>query len=481
MAGLAAPATTLARSRDARRLDHLIAGLTASRAALRPWPALPLVALAVGAAVLIGALIARDPVIGIAVAVGACYAPIVLLDLAVGIVIWVPLAFFERVPLAGPGPTLIVILVAVAFIGALPSLQHQVAAVLRRHGAVFGLLFGFFAWLTISITWAADSAAAVDDFWLWIVAVGVFVVVATAVAGPRAVLGVMAAFVIGALASEVAALVQGTATEAELAAQEAGRLGAGGQDPNYLASGLVPGAAIGVGLLPFAKPGPVRWALLAAIVALVVGIVATGSRGGLVATTIAIVTAIIVARGQRLQLAAVVAVLIAVGSFWFSTSSLERVRDFDSGNGRVDLWRVATEMSSDHPVLGVGVNNFRERSVDYVLAPAPVEGVGLVADNPYEAHSLYLQQLAETGVVGFVLFAGLLLVCLRASWLAARRFDAAGETRWAGLARSVLVAQVAMLTASLFISNGSDRRLWLLLTFGILLSSVAATLQERRT
>ena len=452
----------------------MIADSTAPRAIVRPSLSLSLAAAGLLSALLIGVLIARDTGLGVAAVIGACYAPIVFVNLPLGIAIWAPLAFFERVPLAGPGPTVILILIAAAWLGALPSMQHHVATVFRRHGALFGLMFAFFAWTTASIVWASDSAAAVDDFWIWIVAGGVFVVVATSIATPRIALALCGAFVVGAVASEVVALLQGPVSEADLATQEAGRLGAGGQDPNYLAAGLVPAAAIAVGLLPFARSGLMRWALTGSVVMLVVGVIATGSRGGLVALTIVIVAALVIGRGRRLQLGFVIAVIIAVGSFWFSTSSLDRIKDFDTGTGRIDLWRVASQMSVDNPILGVGINNFRAESVAYALQPAPVEGVGLVASSPLVAHNIYLQQLAETGAIGFLLLAGFLIAALRASWTAARMFDAAGETRYAGLARALLVGQIGALSASMFISNGNDRRLWLLLAIGVVLASVAS-------
>jgi O-antigen ligase len=283
--------------------------------------------------------------------------------------------------------------------------------------------------------------------------------------------------VLGALASEIVSLIQGPASDAELAAQDAGRLGAGGQDPNYLAAGLVPGIAIGLGLIRFTAKGPLRMALIATVVALVVGVVATGSRGGFLALLLAVVVGIIISRGRRLQLAVVVAIVIAVGSFWFSTGSLERVKSFDSGTGRVDLWRVATEMSADHPVIGVGINNFQAKSLDYALQPGRIVGIGLVAEQPDVAHNTYLQQLAETGIIGLALLIGALIASMRASWIAIGRFEAVGEGRWADLARSVLVAQVAILTASIFLSNGDDRRMWLLLSFGIVLTSVATRMR----
>lgn len=458
----------------------MIATSTAPRAIAIPGLSLPLAAAGLLAALLIGVLIARDVGIGIAALAGACYAPIVFVNLPLGIAIWAPLAFFERISLAGPGPTVVLILVGAAWLGALPSLQQHVAAVFRRHAGLFALMFGFFAWTTASMIWASDGQAAVEDFWIWIVVGGIFVVVATSIFTPNVALAICVAFVLGALATEVIALIQGPASEAEVATQEAGRLGVGGLDPNYLAAALVSAAALAVGLLPFAQSAPRRFIVTASLVLLVVGIVATGSRGGLVATLVAVIVAVAVARGRRLQLGVVIAIAITIGSFWFSTSSLERIKEFDTGTGRIDLWRIAGQMSVDNPVIGVGLNNFRSESVDYALQqPARLEGAGVVAESPDVVHNIYLQQLAETGAIGFALLIGFLIAALRASWRAARVFDTIGESRFAGLARAVLVAQVATLSASMFISNGNDRRVWLLLALGVVLSSVAARLSAR--
>jgi hypothetical protein len=65
-----------------------------------------------------------------------------------------------------------------------------------------------------------------------------------------------------------------------------------------------------------------------------------------------------------------------------------------SGNGRADLWRLAWHDARDHPLLGAGPGTYER----YFLAHQPAD-VGLVRD----AHSLYLETLAETGGIGLAL------------------------------------------------------------------------------
>jgi tetratricopeptide (TPR) repeat protein len=75
-----------------------------------------------------------------------------------------------------------------------------------------------------------------------------------------------------------------------------------------------------------------------------------------------------------------------------------------AGSGRYVLWEVASRDFAEHPLLGVGTQNYeatyyrlREDTVGWARQP----------------HSLPLEILAERGAVGGVLFAGFLLACLR--------------------------------------------------------------------
>ena len=63
-------------------------------------------------------------------------------------------------------------------------------------------------------------------------------------------------------------------------------------------------------------------------------------------------------------------------------------------------------------------------------------------------HNVYLQQLAETGVVGLVLLLVVFGASRGAAARAARRFDALGDPALATLARAVVSASIGFLTAS---------------------------------
>ncbi len=95
------------------------------------------------------------------------------------------------------------------------------------------------------------------------------------------------------------------------------------------------------------------------------------------------------------------------------------------GSNRYDIWRVALREVSGKPLIGVGSDNF---AVDYLRERKSDE-------EPLYPHSLELRVVAQTGVVGGLLFAGFLVSGLVA-WARRPRTGSALETavQGAGLA-----------------------------------------------
>jgi O-antigen ligase len=179
---------------------------------------------------------------------------------------------------------------------------------------------------------------------------------------------------------------------------------------------------------------------------------------------------------RRAQVLLFFAVAISIGAVWFTTSpgAWHRVTNFNGGgNGRSDLWKVAWQAGKDHPILGVGLNNFRVVSPNYVRKPGTLHFVDLIAEKPHVVHNTYLQMFTETGAVGVGLFLFFVTGCVFAAARAAKRFDELGERALAGVARGVLVGTLGMLTAAFFISAAGDFRLWILLAFGPALLALA--------
>jgi O-antigen ligase len=73
-----------------------------------------------------------------------------------------------------------------------------------------------------------------------------------------------------------------------------------------------------------------------------------------------------------------------------------------SGAGRHDFWRVALDAFSEEPLVGHGAGT-------YVFSWTELRSINLPV---HDAHSLYLESLAELGIVGGVIVIGLVLVLL---------------------------------------------------------------------
>jgi len=91
------------------------------------------------------------------------------------------------------------------------------------------------------------------------------------------------------------------------------------------------------------------------------------------------------------------------------SASLIHIRDENTLSRRADLWITAWHVFIQNPIGGVGLNNFAWVSPQYsstaaLIASLREGGKGGVA------HNSFLSVLAETGIVGFVLFVSLQLM-----------------------------------------------------------------------
>jgi putative inorganic carbon (hco3(-)) transporter len=158
----------------------------------------------------------------------------------------------------------------------------------------------------------------------------------------------------------------------------------------------------------------------------------------------------------------------------FQPSALDRLTHLSGGgSGRQDVWTVAWRIFRAHPLVGIGLDNFTVFEPRYALDPGRLTDVRVIVETPVIVHNTYLQLLVETGPIGLVALLIVVLISLRASWLAARRFDALGRGDYANLARAVLIGTIGILAADFFISNGNDFLLWILFALGPVMLTLA--------
>jgi O-antigen ligase len=468
------------------RLEPSLAGAFPGRSApSRGLLEAPLSPVLIRAAVLLsaalaGALMAQGAMVAWAVVIGLCYAPLVLLNFPLGLALWLPLLFLEYLPGAGRGSQVAMALIGLAWLGSLASRRTDALPAVRATRLLLAGAALLYVWLLVSLLWAPDPGEGWEDVISWTTAIAVFAIVLTTISDPRHVRWLLIAFVAGAFLSLLSGVVENglstSATALDTATQQEGRLQGGAGDPNILAAGLVPAIVLAAGLGASSSGLLARLSLVIVSILLVAGLAATESRGGLVAAGVTVLAALVFFRRHRPYVIALVVLLIGAASLWFAATpdAWHRITTFDEGgSGRTDLWRVAGRVIGDHTIVGVGLGNFKSEAGDYVRQPGALEHVRKIAEVPHVAHNTYLQLLSESGVVGLALFLAVALGAIAAAAAAAGRFERSGELRLATESRAVLVAIIAALAASIFLSNGFDRRTWVLLALAPVLLGIA--------
>jgi O-antigen ligase len=434
-------------------------------------------------AALIGLLAGIDPRLAIAAAMACGFVLIVFVDLGLGLALFTTFSFLE---VLGTGGVVSVgkvggILLALAWLAVVLTRPDARSDFLAVHPGMTAVIGGFLGWTLLSAVWAENPNAAAGSFGRYLLNALLFLIVFTAVRTRRQALFVAAAMVAGAVGASLFGLYLGPApTDVS-----GDRLSGTGLDPNQLASALVAGIALSAAVAGNLKRYPgLRLAAVAAGICCILGIFFTVSRGGLVALGVSLVAALLYAGRWRLRIAVAAALISVVTIYYFTAlappEARQRITQSTSGEarskeGRTSLWEVAQRMAEANFVKGVGAGNFRTASPHYLLKPGAVARSDQIISKPLVAHNMYLEVLAEEGVIGLALFSAIIVFSLGCALRAAKEFvrrrDRGGEI----LARALAIGLIGMLAADFFLSQQYSKQLWLLLALGPALLSVART------
>ncbi len=186
---------------------------------------------------------------------------------------------------------------------------------------------------------------------------------------------------------------------------------------------------------------------LVGVLCLIAGIYATGSRGGAVAGGAAILVVSLLAGSRRIRLAGVASVF-AAGLLLLLFSAQASSAGSRSVSGRTTENLIAWAMFKDHPLVGVGPDQYPTLYTLYT----PKIGDDTRAER--DPHSLPLQIAAEQGVVGLLGWIGAIFFLTRLT-LARRVWDDP-------TGRIVILSIVTYMVGSLFLHGSELRLLWIL-------------------
>ena len=424
------------------------------------------------AAVVTGLMAGAAPGLAIALACGSVFLLVALSHLWVALCAFTFLVFVDVLRFQGNEDLSMAkaaaLVLVVAWLAAMTLPHSAPRDLVRNHPVIAWLLIAFACWVGASAIWADSDSEVVQALLRYVPNIALFPIVYLAVSERRHVAWVLGAFVGGALASALygSFVTAGTASTAQAAE---GRLTGATAEANELAMLLVVAAAFAAALATYLRGRSAAW-LLAALAAplALFAMFATLSRSGLAALLAAVVLGILIGGRWRRAVAVATAVIAAVGCLYFVTaapSAVERVTSSDS-SGRQDLWTVGWRMASANPLIGVGADNFRTRSINYLVEPGVIQVDQYIVEKPLVAHNVYLELLAELGVVGLALFLAVVGASLACAARAISEAKEQGDVRQELLARTLVVGTAAVLTADCFMSEQYSKQLWLLLALG---------------
>jgi putative inorganic carbon (HCO3(-)) transporter len=216
---------------------------------------------------------------------------------------------------------------------------------------------------------------------------------------------------------------------------------------------------------------------------LTAGLVLTYSRGDAVVLAVVAMLYVPLARVRRSYVIATLVALaplasLAPQSFWdrigsLGTAAPTSARADAALQDRAGSLAVAVAMFDDHPLTGVGAENFPDTYVPYALRLN-------VPSAASHAHDLYLQIASETGLPGLVTFGAAMFLALRAPWRRRSAALTAGDRVVDGLATSCLLALAAYLIGCIFLPSAYPRYLWVLVGLSMAAALVDRGEDERR-
>jgi putative inorganic carbon (hco3(-)) transporter len=416
----------------------------------------------------VGLVSARDPVLALAALAAAVLGLLVLVAAEAVLLVLLAALPWEAV-LHYPTPTLS----AVKVLGALLMASFLIKVLAQRQPLRFPRISyavgAFMLLVTVSLIFSPDPGSGGGTLLRYYLFAGFFFLTIQLVhdtAGMMRVLRVISLSVAAAAIWGLALFVQGS-TE-----RVAGPI----SDPNdfaYLMATVLP-------LVVYLIVADRRWRSLwvACFPVILAAMLATLSRGGLVAIGALLVWALATGRikvGGLLMSTAALVVVVGAGLLLWSPVINERLQEKGKIAGenvasRDALWRGAVAMSMDHPLTGVGPGRFGVESTDYVRDNP------IVLQDPV-THNSYLQILAENGPAALAAF----LAFLAAAWVSVsrchRRCETAENQAGMRLATAVQAALLVAIVGACFVSEQLASPFWLL---GALAAIIPAAIGEHR-
>ncbi len=245
-------------------------------------------------------------------------------------------------------------------------------------------------------------------------------------------------------------------------------------DANYYALSAVIVVPISYFIFKANDNFKIRAFALGALGFIVLGIILSLSKGGMIALFIALFMIMMQSKKKLKGLILGLVVVFFVGIFLMPTTMLDRfvsmkstivVDSVDNGEGggdlstkiRMDLLKAGIEMIKESPLQGVGVGMFKPTAYEYV-------GISGIACNSY------IEVAAETGIPALLVFLAIIITTIRDL----RRLGKFYRNEYTGvLCQGLMIGFIAAVVAAIFLSAQNEKLLWLSVFLTLSLKRIA--------
>jgi O-antigen ligase len=332
---------------------------------------------------------------------------------------------------------------------------------LRVGGALGLALVTFFAWMAASSDWSLAPFITRQSIGEAAKFFAIFFLVSNVVDNVERAQQLLRVFAAASIIPAVGALWSYAHGQHLVEGTRAAWLGTFG-DPNDLAYHLATGVAVALGARQLERGFRMRLLWAAGIGVMLAAILFTQSRGGLITTGVVLALYVLQSLSRSREAIPIVAVvivaaLLAPRATWERAGTTLAYEDDASALGRIDAWNTGKNIFAEQPLAGVGFGTFIVAWAEYAPGNA----------GPARApHNTFVQVLAETGLVGLVLFLVALALGLVWALLATR------ATQTAALGSATAAGLCAFVVASTTLGELSSWPLYILLGLASSLRSI---------
>jgi putative inorganic carbon (hco3(-)) transporter len=270
---------------------------------------------------------------------------------------------------------------------------------------------------------------------------------------------------------------------------QGGRSQGGVGDPDFFAAIQLVAVPLVLVLAGETQSRHLRLVLYGALLTILASVFTSLSRGAFLATAV-LALLLLISRPERVfrsrQEKAAALLVIALGmTFFFSRPFVReevvtraesiyapKTRQDETGSGRTVIWSAAKRTAAENPILGVGFGSFIYISEELILNTPNVDLTvykfrGDKSD--FVAHNTYLGTAAELGLVGLVLYLGVLFSTALHLRRTTRRAFAAGKPFVGRVANALVIGLAAWAVTSIFLSGETARMFWIIVGLSLAL------------